>query len=121
MEGSSMGEQCTVLEYKCPSCGATLPFDQEKQKMVCLYCDTEFELEAIKAYNELIKDDKDLKPIENIKMKTVIGEKFDSFIDQVKENKTLTIVTSILGAVTGLLIIYLLYKLIRKFVRWVRR
>lgn len=76
---------------------------------------------AIKAYNELIKDDKDLKPIENIKMKTVIGEKFDSFIDQVKENKTLTIVTSILGAVTGLLIIYLLYKLIRKFVRWVRR
>ena len=54
-------------------------------------------------------------------MKTVIGEKFDSFIDQVKENKTLTIVTSILGAVTGLLIIYLLYKLIRKFVRWVRR
>lgn len=47
-----MGEQCTVLEYKCPSCGATLPFDQEKQRMACLYCDTEFELEAIKAYNE---------------------------------------------------------------------
>ena len=47
-----MNETAPVLEYKCPCCGAGLPFDQATQKMTCEYCDTEFELEAVKAYNE---------------------------------------------------------------------
>jgi len=51
-----MAETSAVLAYKCPSCGATLPFDQETQKMTCEYCGTEFELEAIKAYNESLND-----------------------------------------------------------------
>ncbi len=41
-----------VLEYKCPCCGAALPFSQDVQKMQCSYCDTVFALEAVKAFNE---------------------------------------------------------------------
>ena len=77
--------------------------------------------EAINKYNEAIKDDKELEPIKQLGTKSEVIETATNLIDKIKENKTLTIVTSILGAVTGLLIIYLLYKLIRKFVRWVRR
>mgnify|MGYP003292726720 CR=1 FL=1 len=77
--------------------------------------------EAIKKYNEAIKDDKDLEPIKQLGTKSEVIENATNLIDKIKENKTLTVVTSIIGAVTGLLLIYLLYKLIRKFVRWVRR
>ena len=47
-----MAETAPVLEYKCPCCGAGLPFDEKSQKMICQYCDTEFELDAVKAFNE---------------------------------------------------------------------
>lgn len=46
-----MEQQSTVLEYKCPSCGAGLVFGQDQQKMTCNYCDNELEIEAVKAYN----------------------------------------------------------------------
>lgn len=51
-----MAETKAVLEYQCPSCGATLPFDQETQKMTCQYCDTTFDLETVKAYNESLSN-----------------------------------------------------------------
>ena len=69
--------------------------------------------EAINKYNEAIKDDKDAEPIKQLGTKSEVIETATNLIDKIKEDKTLTIVTSILGAVTGLLIIYLLYKLIR--------
>lgn len=40
-----------VLEYKCPCCGAGLVFGDEAQKMTCQYCENEFDLDAVKAYN----------------------------------------------------------------------
>ena len=40
-----------VLEYKCPCCGAGLEFGNASQKMICEYCDNEFDLETVKAYN----------------------------------------------------------------------
>jgi len=41
-----------LQEYKCPCCGGAIAFDSQTQKMKCPYCDTEFELDALKAYDE---------------------------------------------------------------------
>jgi len=41
----------TLLEYKCPCCGGAIEFSSDKQKPVCPYCDTEFELDALKGYD----------------------------------------------------------------------
>ena len=45
-------EQSRVIEYKCPCCGAGLPFGSECQQMTCEYCDTTFEIDAVRAFNE---------------------------------------------------------------------
>lgn len=42
----------TIKEYKCPCCSGAISFDVESQKPKCLYCDTEFEIEALEDYNE---------------------------------------------------------------------
>lgn len=42
----------SVLEYKCPCCGGAIQFDSQSQKMKCPYCDTEFELETLKQFEE---------------------------------------------------------------------
>ncbi len=47
-----MAQTTDVLEYKCPCCGAGLIFGEENQKMLCQYCDNEFELEAVKDFND---------------------------------------------------------------------
>lgn len=41
-----------VLEYKCPCCGAGLTFNENTQKLACAYCDNEFTLETIQAFQE---------------------------------------------------------------------
>lgn len=45
----------TLLEYKCPCCGGAIEFNSSVQKMKCPFCDTEFEMEALKAYDEELK------------------------------------------------------------------
>jgi DNA-directed RNA polymerase subunit RPC12/RpoP len=40
-----------LKEYKCPCCGGAIAFDSTLQKMKCPYCDTEFEMEALKGYD----------------------------------------------------------------------
>ena len=42
----------SLQEFKCPSCGGAISFDSATQKLKCPYCDTEFEVDAIKEYNE---------------------------------------------------------------------
>lgn len=37
-----------VIEYKCPRCGGALSFDTTSQKMKCPFCDTDFDVEAIR-------------------------------------------------------------------------
>lgn len=40
-----------LQEYKCPCCGGALEFNSTVQKMKCPFCDTEFEMEALQAYD----------------------------------------------------------------------
>ena len=44
-----------LQEYKCPCCGGAFAFDSTAQKMVCPYCDTEFEMEALASYDDVLK------------------------------------------------------------------
>lgn len=46
-----------LLEYKCPCCGGAIAFDSSLQKMKCPYCDTEFEMDILKAYDDELKND----------------------------------------------------------------
>ena len=46
-----------TLEYKCPCCGGAIEFNSTVQKMKCPYCDTEFDIETLKAYDEELKKD----------------------------------------------------------------
>ena len=50
-----------LMEYKCPCCGGSIVFDPDAQQMKCPYCDTQFELETLKAYDEELKKDKEVK------------------------------------------------------------
>ncbi len=43
----------SLLEYKCPCCGGSISFDSSAQKMKCPYCDTEFDLDTLKSYEEM--------------------------------------------------------------------
>lgn len=49
----------TVIEYKCPCCGAGLVFGENTQKMTCQYCNNEFTLEAVQAYNNSLNQTED--------------------------------------------------------------
>ncbi len=48
----------TVIEYKCPCCGGKIEFDSKSQKMKCPYCDTEFDVETLKDYDDILKQEK---------------------------------------------------------------
>lgn len=41
----------SVVEYKCPCCGAGLKFNGAEQKLACEYCDNTFGLETVKEYH----------------------------------------------------------------------
>ncbi len=46
-----MEQETTVLEYKCPSCGGGLHFDQENQAMQCPYCESVFDVDQVLTHN----------------------------------------------------------------------
>ena len=46
-----------LQEYKCPCCGGAIAFDAGLQKMKCPFCDTEFEMEALAAYDSELKNE----------------------------------------------------------------
>ena len=46
-----------LQEYKCPCCNGAIAFDPGLQKMKCPYCDTEFEMETLTAYDEALRND----------------------------------------------------------------
>lgn len=45
----------TMLEYKCPSCGGAVHFDSQLQTVTCPYCDTQFDMQALKELDEALK------------------------------------------------------------------
>ena len=45
-----------LFEYECPCCGGRIEFDSASQEMKCPYCDTAFDLETLKGYDEAMKD-----------------------------------------------------------------
>ena len=48
-----------LIEYKCPCCGGAVEFNSSVQKMKCPYCDTEFEMDVLQAYNEDLQNEKE--------------------------------------------------------------
>ena len=44
----------TLLDYKCPCCGGKIEFDTSVQEMKCPYCDTTFDVEALKEYDDVL-------------------------------------------------------------------
>lgn len=46
-----------LLQYKCPCCGGAIEFDSKVQKMKCPYCDTEFEMDVLKQYDDELKNE----------------------------------------------------------------
>ena len=46
-----------LQEYKCPCCGGAIAFDSTLQKMKCPYCDTEYEMETLAAYDTELNDE----------------------------------------------------------------
>ena len=61
-----------LQEYKCPACGGAIGFDSSIQKMKCPFCDTEFEMETLKAFDEVLKKEMP----DDINWKTPAGEQW---------------------------------------------
>lgn len=43
-----------LLDYKCPCCGGKIEFDSSLQEMKCPYCDTTFDVAALKEYDDVL-------------------------------------------------------------------
>ena len=52
-----MDEQ--TIGYKCPNCDATLEFKASGGTMHCDYCDSDFDVDTLKEYDEALKREKD--------------------------------------------------------------
>ena len=46
-----------LQEYKCPCCHGAIAFDANAQKMRCPYCDSEFEMESLLAYDDVLQEE----------------------------------------------------------------
>ena len=46
----------TLQEYKCPCCAGKIEFNATIQKMKCPFCDTEFDVDTLKNYDTVLKD-----------------------------------------------------------------
>lgn len=44
----------TITGYKCPNCGADIPFDPNAQNLKCQHCGTEYSIETLSDYNQAI-------------------------------------------------------------------
>ena len=48
-----------ILEYECPCCGGKVEFDSSIQKMKCPYCDSEFDMEAMREHDQALEQEQD--------------------------------------------------------------
>ena len=63
----------TILEYKCPCCGGKIEFDSGLQQMKCPYCDTAFDVETLKSYDDVLKEE---QPQEELQWQTAAGSEW---------------------------------------------
>ena len=58
-----MEQENQVLEYKCPSCGGGLQFEQGSQSMQCPFCESTFEVDQVVDYNaqQMMSDEPDFQ------------------------------------------------------------
>lgn len=59
----------TLLDYECPCCGGKIEFDSTSQLMKCPFCDTEFEVEALQGYNNVMNE----QPQEDMEWQSAAG------------------------------------------------
>lgn len=45
-----------LQQFKCPNCGGSIEFDSHTGKPKCPYCGTEFEVETLKSYENVLKE-----------------------------------------------------------------
>ena len=57
-----------LIQYKCPCCGGAVEFNSTAQKMKCPYCNTEFEIETLKKYDEELKQEKQKEEMERLRI-----------------------------------------------------
>ncbi len=50
-----------LQEFKCPCCGGSIEFNSKNQNMKCPYCDTEFEIDALRDLEEEIEQEKNVE------------------------------------------------------------
>ena len=50
-----------TIVYKCPNCSGALTYDAKSEKMVCKYCNSVFDIELLKEYDEVLKKEKEAK------------------------------------------------------------
>lgn len=43
-----------LFDYKCPNCGGAIQFDSSTQNMKCPYCDSQFDVAALKQMDEVL-------------------------------------------------------------------
>ena len=53
-----IGKMADLNEYKCPCCLGALAFDSASQKMLCPFCGTSFEMEAVQSYDTDLKNER---------------------------------------------------------------
>ena len=46
----------SLMEYKCPNCGGKIEFNVASGNLKCPFCGTEYKLEDLKAYEEVISE-----------------------------------------------------------------
>ena len=66
-----------ITAYKCPNCGADIPFDPHAENLKCSYCDTEFPVDTLKEYGSAIEEKSD-----TYVWQSHSGEKMDLSVDE---------------------------------------
>ena len=61
-----------LQEFKCPCCNGAIEFDSGIQKMKCPYCDTEFEMADLQAFDEALKE----QPEDNMQWDAHAGQQW---------------------------------------------
>lgn len=61
-----------LQEYKCPCCGGAIGFDAGLQKLKCPFCDTEYDIDALKIYGDTLQSE----GVDDYTWETTAGEEW---------------------------------------------